>query len=102
MRSIKVRLPTEILQVTGSVNGIEVPWTRNGDMWTATCSPSEDKTYHVQLKAINSLGAEFDYAFELYDGLRLITDRTKQEEMVCRYDYADRDDRMVFRFERDV
>lgn len=79
MHSIKVRLPTEILQVTGSVNGIEVPWTRNGDMWTAICSPSEDKTYHVQLKAINCLGAEFDYALELYDGLRLITDRTKQD-----------------------
>ena len=78
-RDITIGFPKEILQVTGSVNGVAVPWERCGDAWTAVCDKSPDRTYNVQIKAVDSLGGEHDYSLTLYDGLALITDRTQAD-----------------------
>lgn len=78
-RDITIDFPKEILQVTGSVNGVAVPWERRGDAWTAVCDKSPDKTYNIQIKAVDSLGGEHDYSLTLHDGLALITDRTQAD-----------------------
>lgn len=76
-QTVSVALQAEIISVTGTINDVAVTWNRVGDEWQAVCEKSTDNKYHVEIAAINSLGAVSDLDFVLeYEGLSLITWRT--------------------------
>lgn len=76
-RALNVALPSEIIYVSGSVNGKDYTWTRIEDSWQAVVDRTANEVYHVALTAVNSLGTSASYNLTLYYGLQgLITDRT--------------------------
>lgn len=76
-QEVTVRLQSNVVYVTGTVNGVPVTWTQqNATDWRAVAERSEDNLYHVEITAINSAGTSADYALDLRYGLQLITDRT--------------------------
>lgn len=79
VQDIRITLATEIMQVTGTVNSVPVTWNRQGDEWVTTCDKSEDGKYLVEITAITAQAKQYDYAFTLYYGLVLITDRTQAD-----------------------
>ena len=79
-QTLSVSLPSEIIYVTGTVNGKTYTWTLVDTAWQATVDRAADETYHVALSAVNSLGTTAEYAVTLYYGLlNLITDRTQAD-----------------------
>lgn len=77
---LSVSLPSEIIYVTGTVNGTAYTWTLVDTAWQATVDRAADEVYHVALTAVNSLGTTAEYAVTLYYGLlNLITDRTQAD-----------------------
>lgn len=77
---LSVALPSEIIYVSGTVNGTAVTWTLIDGAWTATAERAADDTYLVKLSAVNAAGASTDYELTLYYGLlTLITDRTASD-----------------------
>ena len=78
--NLSIRLPAEIYQVTGTVNGTEVAWEYAGEgIWTAKCERASDHIYDVRIKITDGFGIEYAYQLTLTDELYLITDRTKQD-----------------------
>ena len=76
-RALSVALPSEVIYVSGTVNGTAYTWTRMDDAWRATVERAADERYRVSLTAVNSLGTSASYELTLYYGLQgLITDRT--------------------------
>lgn len=76
-QEVTVRLQSNVVYVTGTVNGVPVTWTqKNATDWRAVAERSEDNLYHVEITAINAAGTSADYALDLRYGLQLITDRT--------------------------
>ena len=76
-RALSVALPSEVIYVSGTVNGTAYTWTRIDDAWRATVERAADERYRVSLTAVNSLGTSASYDLTLYYGLQgLITDRT--------------------------
>ena len=76
-RALSVALPSEVIYVSGTVNGTAYTWTRIDDAWQATVERAADERYRVSLTAVNSLGTSASYDLTLYYGLQgLITDRT--------------------------
>lgn len=79
-QTLSVALPSEVVYVSGTVNGMAYTWTLVDTAWQATVERAADETYRVALTAVNSLGTTADYAFTLYYGLlNLITDRTQAD-----------------------
>lgn len=79
-QTLSVALPSEVVYVSGTVNGTAYTWTLVDTAWQATVERAADETYHVALTAVNALGTTADYAFTLYYGLlNLITDRTQAD-----------------------
>lgn len=77
---LSVTLPSEIIYVTGTVNGTAYTWTLIEGAWTATVDRAEDDTYHVALTAVNAAGTSTNFDLTLYYGLlTLITDRTAED-----------------------
>lgn len=77
---LSVTLPSEIIYVTGTVNGTAYTWTLIEGAWTATVDRAEDDTYHVALTAVNAAGTSTNFELTLYYGLlTLITDRTAED-----------------------
>lgn len=77
---LSVTLPSEIIYVTGTVNGTSYTWTLIEGAWTATVDRAADDTYHVALTAVNAAGTSSDFDLTLYYGLlTLITDRTAMD-----------------------
>lgn len=77
---LSVALPSEIIYVTGTVNGTAYTWTLIEGAWTATVDRAEDDTYHVALTAVNAAGTSSNFELTLYYGLlTLITDRTAMD-----------------------
>nr|DAT96879.1 MAG TPA: hypothetical protein [Caudoviricetes sp.] len=77
---LSVALPSEIIYVTGTVNGTAYTWTLIEGAWTATVDRAADDTYHVALTAVNAAGTRSDFDLTLYYGLlTLITDRTAMD-----------------------
>lgn len=79
VQDIRITLATEIMQVTGTVNSVSVTWNRQGDEWVTSCDKSKDGKYLVEITAITAQAKQYDYAFTLYYGLVLITDRTQAD-----------------------
>lgn len=74
---LSVTLPSEIIYVTGTVNGTTYTWTLINGAWTATVDRAADDMYAVALTAVNAAGTSSNFNLTLYYGLLpLITDRT--------------------------
>lgn len=77
---LSVSLPSEIIYVSGTVNGTAYTWTLIEGAWTATVERAADDTYAVALTAVTASGVSTNYALTLYYGLlSLITDRTRAD-----------------------
>ena len=77
---LSVTLPSEIIYVTGTVNGTAYTWTLIEGAWTATVDRAADDAYHVALTAVNAAGTSTNFELTLYYGLlTLITDRTAED-----------------------
>ena len=77
---LSVSLPSEIIYVSGTVNGTAYTWTLIEGAWTATVERAADDTYAVALTAVTAAGVSTNYALTLYYGLlSLITDRTRTD-----------------------
>lgn len=77
---LSVSLPSEIIYVSGTVNGTAYTWTLIEGAWTATVERAADDTYAVALTAVTAAGFSTNYALTLYYGLlSLITDRTRAD-----------------------
>lgn len=73
---LSVSLPSEIIYVSGTVNGTAYTWTLMEGAWTATVERAANDTYHVALTAVTAAGTSTSYALTLYYGLlTLVTDR---------------------------
>lgn len=74
---LSVALPSEIIYVTGTVNGTAYTWTLIDGAWTATAERAANDTYVVALTAVTASGVSSSYELTLYYGiLSLVTDRT--------------------------
>lgn len=79
-REISIKLQSNIVYVTGTVNGNEVTFTLSGDnTWTATVPRVSPDIYVCIISATNSLGTVITINTTLYYGLQLITDRTQAD-----------------------
>lgn len=77
---LSVSLPSEIIYVSGTVNGTAYTWTLIEGAWTATVERAADDTYAVALTAVTAASVSTNYALTLYYGLlSLITDRTRAD-----------------------
>lgn len=77
---LSVSLPSEIIYVSGTVNGTAYTWTLIEGAWTATVERAADDTYAVALTAVNAAGTSTNFELTLYYGLlTLITDRTAED-----------------------
>ena len=77
---LSVSLPSEIIYVSGTVNGTAYTWTLIEGAWTATVERAADDTYAVALTAVTAAGVSTNDALTLYYGLlSLITDRTRAD-----------------------
>ena len=77
---LSVSLPSEIIYVSGTVNGTAYTWTLMEGAWTATVERAANDTYHVALTAVNAAGTSTNFELTLYYGLlTLITDRTAED-----------------------
>lgn len=77
---LSVSLPSEIIFVSGTVNGKAYTWTLVDGSWQAIVDRAADDTYAVALTAVNALGTSTSYTLTLYYGmLNLITDRTQAD-----------------------
>ena len=77
---LSVSLPSEIIYVSGTVNGTAYTWTLIEGAWTATVERAADDTYAVALTAVIAAGVSTNDALTLYYGLlSLITDRTRAD-----------------------
>lgn len=79
-REISIKLQSNIVYVTGTVNGNEVTFTLSGDnVWTATVPRVTPDIYVCTISATNSMGTVSTINTVLYYGLQLITDRTMED-----------------------
>lgn len=79
-QTLRVSLPSEIIYVSGTVNGKAYTWTLVDGSWQAIVDRAADDTYSVALTAVNALGTSTSYTLTLYYGmLNLITDRTQAD-----------------------
>lgn len=77
---LSVSLPSEIIYVSGTVNGVSQTWTLVEGSWQTVAERAADDVYRVSLTAVNALGTSASYEFTLYYGvLHLITDRTQAD-----------------------
>lgn len=77
---LSVSLPSEIIYVSGTVNGTAHTWTLIEGAWTATVERAADDTYAVALTAVTAAGTSTNFELTLYYGLlTLITDRTAED-----------------------
>ena len=77
---LSVSLPSEIIYVSGTVNGTAYTWTLIEGAWTATVERAADDTYAVALTAVTAAGPNTNFELTLYYGLlSLITDRTRAD-----------------------
>ena len=76
-RVLTATLPTGVVYVSGTVNGVETTWTNtSGEIWETVAERSEHDVYVVSLEMVGATGNVTKATFTLYYGLHLITDRT--------------------------
>ena len=65
-QTLSVSLPSEIIYVTGTVNGTAYTWTLVDGSWQAIVDRAADDTYAVALTAVNALGTSSTFTLTLY------------------------------------
>ena len=66
-QTVAVTLPTDVIYVSGTVNGTEYTWTNvDADRWEAVVARTESEIYVVALTLINDLGTTTNTNFTLY------------------------------------
>ncbi len=80
-QTVAVTLPTSVVYVSGTVNGVEYTWTNTDEnRWEAVVARTESEIYVVALTLIDDLGTTTSTTFTLYFGvLNLVTDRTARD-----------------------
>lgn len=80
-QTVAVNLPTDVIYVTGTVNGVEYTWTNtDANRWEAVVARTETEIYVVVLELINVLGTTYSASLTIYYGtLSLVFDRTEQD-----------------------
>lgn len=80
-QTVSVVLPSEIIYVAGSVNGVDTIWTRaDGNEWKTEAARKRDGKYLVNLTATDEAGNSTDYSVTLHYGvLGLITWRAQED-----------------------
>lgn len=84
-QEVSVDLATNVLDVSGTVNGTAYTWVRDGDTWTATVEAADDGKYVVALSITDTLGITTEQSVILYYGLNLVRDRTAADVARVRY-----------------
>lgn len=80
MQTVSVSLPSEIIYVSGTVNGVDKTWTLADGSWQTTADRAEDDIYVLSLAAVDAAGTTATFNLTLYYGvLNLITDRTQAD-----------------------
>jgi hypothetical protein len=83
-QQIELTLDTNIVSVSGYVNGEGVTFTLTGatgnrGIWSAEVAQAEDQVYRITITATNSLGVFSQLSTTIYYGLHLVTDRTQAD-----------------------
>ena len=79
-RVLTATLPSGVIYVSGTVNGVETTWTNTeGEIWQTVADRSEHDVYVVALEMVGATGSVTKATFTLYYGLHLITDRTNAD-----------------------
>lgn len=79
-QTLSVTLPSEVIYVSGTVNGTAYTWTLVGEAWQAIVERAADEKYLVALTAVTAAGNSASYELTLYYGiLNLITDRVSAD-----------------------
>lgn len=80
-QTVAVTLPTSVVYVSGTVNGVEYTWTNTDEnRWEAVVARTESEIYVVALTLIDDIGTTTSTTFTLYFGvLNLVTDRTARD-----------------------
>lgn len=78
---LTVSLPSDVLYVSGTVNGTDTVWTNvSGNTWETTADRSANDVYAVSLTIVNGNGLSYAAELTLYYGiLNLIYDRTQED-----------------------
>lgn len=85
-QTLSVTLPSDIIYVSGTVNGVAYTWTLVDTAWQAVVERAADEVYAVALTAVNSVGTSATFQLTLYYGaLNLITDRTAEDVARVKY-----------------
>lgn len=79
--TLNVELPSGVVYVSGTVNGISKTWTNTeGNIWQTTADKADDDKYTLVMTMINAVGTTSVETITLYYGaLHLITDRTQAD-----------------------
>lgn len=76
-REVRVAIPGRIVYVTGTVNEISYPFTRNQDgIWCAVVARAASDIYRLSLTAIDDAGTTGTFETTVYYGAQLVTDRS--------------------------
>lgn len=78
-QTVSIKLPSQTVYVSGTVNGVDKVFTRNGEFWQAEADKADNNVYQVSVTAVDSLGRSTSFQTTVFSGLNLITDRTAQD-----------------------
>lgn len=78
-QEISIVLASDIIYVTGTVNGLEVTFSLSGNEWRAVAPRATDGIYNIKIVAYDAVGNTATHEIVKQYGLFLITDRTLQD-----------------------
>lgn len=77
MAYIKVAVPSDIVYVAGTINGIDTVWQEINGIWCGYADAVEDCTYNVWVEMYDEAGNRSEYTASMYYELPwFVTDRT--------------------------
>lgn len=77
MAYIKVAVPSDIVYVAGTINGIDTVWQEINGQWYGYADAVENNTYHVWVEIFDAAGNRSEYTASMYYELPwFVTDRT--------------------------
>lgn len=77
MAYIKVAVPSDIVYVAGTINGIDTVWQEINGQWYGYADAVENNTYHVWVEMFDAAGNRSEYTASMYYELPwFVTDRT--------------------------
>ena len=79
-RELTLDLETDVVYISGTVNGNAVTWQFMGDgQWNTSAARSADDIYRIEITAVKANGLSYEMATTVYYGMHLITDRTQED-----------------------